>query len=139
MINHIIDAISLKLSKTFIGSEIYTDNPEQGLDEPCFLITVVNPKSTHFLNNRYRRTNLFVIQYFPENGRNEINAVLEQLYLALEHVTDLEGETYRGSEMKAETNDNVLHFFIHYDGFVDKIEEQGDLMEDITINNQTRS
>lgn len=139
MINDIIDGISLALSKEFPETEIYTENVEQGLNEPCFLITLVKPENDHFINNKYKQKHLFSVQYFPEGGRNEINEVLGRLYFVLEEVTDLEGKTFRGSKMNADPVDNVLHFFVHYDFFTHKVEILGDPMESIEIQNTARS
>lgn len=139
MINDIIDAISLALSKEFPESEIYTENIEQGLTEPCFLITLIKPENNHFINNKYKQTHLFSVQYFPKDGRSEINGVLERLYFTLEQVTDLTGKTFRGSKMKAEPVDKVLHFFIHYDFIVHKVELIGEQMESVEIKNKARS
>lgn len=139
MINDIVDGISLTLSKEFSESEIYTENVEQGLTEPCFLITLVKPENDHFINNKYKQKHLFSVQYFPLGGRSEINEVLERLYFVLEEVTDLNGKSFRGSKMNAEPVDNVLHFFVHYDFFAHKVEIMGDPMESIEVKNTARS
>lgn len=139
MINNIIDAISLALSEEFPEKDIYTENVEQGLTEPCFLITTIKPDNKHFFNNRYKRNNLFSIQYFPEGGRSEINNILERLYLVLEEVTDMSGESFRGSNMNAEPTNDVLHFFINYNFFAHRVETITDPMEDLQINNSARS
>ncbi|MFL2104133.1 DUF6838 family protein [Mycobacteroides abscessus] len=139
MINNIIDGISLALSKEFPESEIYTENVEQGLNEPCFLITLVKPENEQFINNKYKQKHLFLIQYFPKGGRNEINEVLGRLNFVLEEVTDLNEKSFRGSKMNAEPVDNVLHFFVHYDFFTHKVEIMGDPMESIEVKNTARS
>ncbi|MEL0861914.1 hypothetical protein VXA97_19790, partial [Clostridioides difficile] len=44
MLNNIIDGISIKLDKSF-GNEytIYSEDVEQGINEPCFFIVPLNP------------------------------------------------------------------------------------------------
>ena len=50
MINKIIDGISIALNAEFGNDyEIYTDNIEQGLKEPCFSIVCLNPRMNQFL------------------------------------------------------------------------------------------
>lgn len=139
MINNIIDAMSITLHREYPHTRIYTEDVSQGLTEPCFLITSVLPTNDHFLNNRYKRKHLMVVQYFPSDGLSEINSVLSDLFIVLEEVTDLDGNTHRGSKMRIETVGNVGHFFIHYDFFVDKHVTVEDPMEDLAIDSILRS
>ena len=142
MINDLIDAISLALSTEFPesdGYEVYDDNPSQGLVEPCFLITLVNPTNNQFKNNRYKRTHLFDIQYFPKKGRKEMHEVNDRLFLCLQRIKDLNNETYVGSNMNGEIRGGVLNFFVHYNFFVDVNEVAGDPMESIETNQTARS
>lgn len=133
MINKLIDGIAAALDKEFGDAyEIYTEDIEQGLTEPCFLITCVSPKSELFRGYRYYRENLFMVQYFP-NGpdfRNESMAVQERLYLALESVM-ADGRVIFGSNMEGEYVDGVLHFKVSYNTFMDKAETV-DPMETLT-------
>jgi len=141
MINKIIDAISVSINSEFgDGYEIYTEQLEQGLQEPCFSILCLNPTNELFLNKRYFRTNQFGIQYFPstEEKNSECNAVLERLYGCLEWITmkvdELTGDLTRGTKMKGEVVDGVLNFFVNYDMFVYKVEVNQDIMEDLEVN-----
>ncbi|WP_334293833.1 phage tail terminator family protein, partial [Clostridioides difficile] len=44
MLNNIIDGISVKLDKSFGESyTIYSEDVEQGINEPCFFIVPLNP------------------------------------------------------------------------------------------------
>ncbi|HBF6658324.1 TPA: hypothetical protein NRK94_003703, partial [Clostridioides difficile] len=53
MLNNIIDGISIKLDKSF-GNEytIYSEDVEQGINEPCFFICPLNPSKTSYPNGR---------------------------------------------------------------------------------------
>lgn len=139
MIQNLIDGLSLAISKEFEGYEIYDENPVQGLKEPCFLITLLNPTNSHFKNNRHKRTHLFDIQYFPKGGKKECYDVIERLYLILQVIEDMSGVTYEGSNMNGEINGGVVNFFVNYDFFVDLQEQVEDPMTDMGLNQTARS
>lgn len=120
MIQKIIDGICTKLHDTF-GYEIYTEDVEQGLNEPCFSISCINPTNTQFLGQRYFRSHQFCIYYFPSSAEPnaECLGVLGRLYDALEYI-EVEGDLVRGTNMRGEMPDDVLCFFVNYDMFVVK-------------------
>lgn len=124
MINSIIDAISIALNAEF-GNDynIYTESIEQGLKEPCFFVQCINPTSERFLGNRYKKTNQFCIQYFPssEDKYNECMDVTDRLFFSLDMIGDNE---WLATKMNSEVVDDVLNFFVNYDGFVYRIKEQ---------------
>lgn len=128
MINSIIEAISVALNGEFGDSyEIHMEEIEQGLEEPCFFIFCLNPTNDQFLGNRYFRTNLFCIQYFPatEEKQRECNHVADRLYECLEYITmDGDNKPIRGTKRNCEVVDGILHFFVNYDFFTYKTEEQ---------------
>lgn len=139
MMNKIIDAITVSINSEFgDGYEIYTESLEQGLQEPCFSVFCLNPTNELFLNKRYFRTNQFCIQYFPssEEKNAECNTVLERLYDSLELI-EVDGDLTRGTRMKSELVDGVLNFFVNYDMFVYKVEEQTS-MEDLEISTDAK-
>lgn len=123
MINAIIEAISINLDAEF-GYEIHMEEIKQGLKEPCFFISCLNPTTKLFIGKRYFRANQFCIQYFPESDdkQRECNAVAERLVWSLEYIT-LEGGQARGTGMKYEVVDGVLNLFVNYDCFVYRVEE----------------
>mgnify|MGYP003231623164 CR=1 FL=1 len=113
--------------------EIYTDGVEQGLQEPCFSIVSVKPTNNLFRPNKYFRQYPFCIHYFPSSNekRTECQKVMEKLYLILEYI-EIE-EVYddvktksktMGTKMNAEIDNGVLHFFVNYDMYVNKLEEK---------------
>lgn len=134
MINSIIEAISIALNAEF-GDEyrIYADNIEQGLTEPCFFISCVNPTNNLFFGRRYFRENPFCIQYFPKDmsrEKEECNETAERLFLCLELLT-VDGDLVRGTKMRSETVDGVLNFFVNYDMFVYLQGEKTPFMEEL--------
>lgn len=137
MINSIIESISISLNAGF-GDEytIYTEAVEQGLQEPCFFIFCINPTERVFLGKRYFRENQFCIQYLPANKdqvREECNSVAEKLFSYLEYIS-VSGDLVRGTKMKCEIIDGVLHFFVNYDLFVYKVVDSDIAMNGVLQN-----
>lgn len=128
MINSIIEAISISLNEEFgDGYETHMEEIKQGLKEPCFFITCLNPTTELFLGRRYFRTNQFCIQYFPETNekQRECNGVAERMLQCLEYITIYgEDKPIMGTKMKYEVVDGVLNFFVNYDCFIRKTEQQ---------------
>ncbi|MDD3049720.1 MAG: hypothetical protein PHR06_01090 [Candidatus Cloacimonetes bacterium] len=140
MINSIIDSISISINTEFGDSyEIYTENIEQGLKEPCFSILCLNPTNELFLGKRYYRTNQFCIQYFPstDDKSSECNNVIERLFDCLEFII-VTGDLTMGTKMKGEVVDGVLNFFINYDMFVYKVVVASEPMESLVVNSDVK-
>ena len=137
MINSIIEGISIALNTEF-GERytIYTESVEQGLKEPCFFISCLNPTSKVFLGERYFRTNQMCIQYIPTNAsveKEECNAITERLFNCLEYITVGE-DLIRGSKMSSEIVDGVLNFFINYNLFTLRLKNKDDAMNEVLRN-----
>lgn len=141
MINEIVKGISKKLHETF-GSEyaIYKENIPQGFKEPCFFIQHVQTFSNRKLANRYFRENQFDVMFFPkdDNKKNfNTHEVSESLFLSLEYIFVLDN-LVRGVKMSPEIVDGVLHFFVNYDMFVKRPDEENNHMESLNSNQQWR-
>ena len=140
MLNKIITGISQALDAEFNSEEneeytIYTEDVEQGLEEPCFFIFSLKPSSKQLVGNRYDRKYPFDIHYFPkdeENINNEINEVTERLFTALEYIT-VDNNLVRGTNMNVEIVDNVLHFFVDFNMIVRKEIEPTESMGSLKI------
>lgn len=129
MINTIIQSISIALDAEFNEKEyaFHMEEIKQDLKEPCFFITCINPTAELFLGKRYFRSNQFVIQYFPESNEDsqrECNAVAERMNWCLEYITTLTGDKFCGTKMNYQIVDGVLNFFVNYDCFVYKVEQE---------------
>lgn len=136
MINSIIDAVCVRLDGAFgDGYRIYTEHVEQGLQEPCFFVSCINPRNKPMVGNRYLRSNLFCIQFIPtdEEPKAQCNAVLERLYDAL-GLIDVEG-LVMGTGMHGEIVGGVLSFFVNYDFFVRKAVQEVPAMGEMTYIN----
>lgn len=140
MINKIIDAISEAIFTEFgDGYDIYTESIEQGLVEPCFSILCLNPTNDLFLGKRYKRTNQFMIQYFPstDEKNKECNVVMERLFDCLETIT-VQGDLTRGTKMNGEMVDGVLNFQVNFDMFVYKVENLDNKMDSYSVTTDAR-
>ena len=134
MLNEVITGISRKLNTTFgDGYEIYENDVEQDLTEPCFFIAVMEPGASPLLGTRGIRRYPFDIHYFPKQAGNnaELFSVAETLLVALEYIPMADGLPLRGMSMKFKTIDGVLHFFVNYDLFVYKVDESVPVMEEV--------
>lgn len=134
MLNETIDGICEVLAEAFPSITIYTEQVKQGLKTPCFIISCVNPSNKHVRAERYRRNNLFSVQYIPQSGldaKAECCIVLDALYQSLEYI-NISGDLTRGTGMSAEFTDGVLTFFVNYNMFVRR-KNQKDLMETLTV------
>lgn len=123
MLNDIMTAISQKIRSVF-GSEykIYFDEIAQGFKEPCFFIALLQANQKQIIGNRYFREHFFDIHYYPKSTAGitrEVNEVVDKLLMVLEYIS-MDGDLIRGTKMKYEVHDQVLHFFINYDVFVKK-------------------
>ena len=139
MINDIMNAISIRLHETFgDGYKKYLNDIEQGLKEPCFLITVVDYSKEQLLQSRSKRSVPFDILFFPLQGKAQCYEIADQMMNELEFITLLDGDMMHGTNMKAEVVDDVLHFFVNYNFIATVTKEQIDSMESIDIENSTK-
>ncbi len=134
MINPIIEGIAKAIDNEF-GEEytIYTDSIEQGFDEPCFFISLINHTSKKVISNRYFCKNCFCIQYFPNNEQHrneECYEVMDRLVPCLQLIA-VGKDLTMGTKMNGEIIDGILNFFVNYNFFVcDTV--QPDTMENIS-------
>ena len=140
MINDIINGIAIKLNEVF-GSDykIYKENVKQGLKEPCFSIVMLEVTESAKLPNRCFRSYPFDIHYFPKTKtKTEMYNVAEQLLIELEYITILDN-LCRGTKMRYEVVDGVLHFFVNYDLFIKKEVAKVESMAELTVNSKTEA
>lgn len=132
MLQSIINGIVSALDTAF-QLPVHTETVWQELDVPCFSVRAVNPEQRHYRGVRYFRQQLFAVHYFPQNEewREEMNTVIEKLFLTLEYIT-ADGDLIRGTNMRTEISDDVLIFLVNYDMFVRLDAKPGDPMETLT-------
>ncbi|MDP4152886.1 MAG: hypothetical protein Q8865_05510 [Bacillota bacterium] len=141
MVNKIIDGISVKLNRTFgDGFRIYSSPVEQGFNEPCFFIMPLTPSQSPLIGNRFLRQHPFDIHYFPadKNDYGDMNEKGGDMYAALEYITLLDGSAVRGTAMKYEIVDGVLHFFVSFDMIVLLEDDPGEPMADLNAKTDVK-
>ena len=138
MITDIIHGMAAKLHQDYgDGYAIYTENIPQGFKEPCFSIQHIQSDTAAKLPNRHLRRNAFDVHFFPKPGTDEkaqMYRMAECLFLSLEYINVLDN-LVRGSKMRYEIVDGVLHFFINYDLYI-KVgtSDDGIPMDNLTSN-----
>lgn len=130
--NEIVKGISVALNTAFGDKyEIYQSAVEQGLTEPCFLISVLSPSQTPYLGARRRLAIPLDVHYFPaqKGSSSEMMEIAEQLFAVLEFITLPDSSLVRAIQMNYEIQDGVLHFFITYSVFLTSFTEQTPLKD----------
>ena len=130
----VIDAID----KEF-GLPICIDKIQQGIEEPCFLVTSVTNSENHIIGNRHQRNNAFMVQYFPssqEEYSDECNDVSERLFNVLDRIKVNDGYMNHTGDMSAHMVDDVLNFEVTYRPMIFKIpkEQESEPMEILDNN-----
>jgi hypothetical protein len=134
-INDVVIAISIKLYEAFGDAyEIYTESIEQGFKEPSFFILLLQPEFEQVIGNRYHETLPFDIHYFGP-GYMDAYSKANKLMSEMEYIKLLNGDLLRGTKMKGEVIDGVLHFFVNYNFHVYKVTDPLDKMEDLQLSN----
>ena len=117
MLNEIIIGVSMKLNATF-GEQykIYQNDVEQGLQQPCFYLAVLNPTITPLTGQRYMSRNPLDVQYIPSDDakKSELYTVGWALMDALEYINLPDGTLLRGTSRNIEEVDGHLHCFVTY-------------------------
>lgn len=111
------NALIKKLSLFTPEIHVYDESVEQGLKQPCFFVLLMESSQAREIDRRYRRTNSFDVHYFPDRDaaapREACEMMAERLYSEIEYIRGSEGG-YRGTGMRHEIVDGVLHFFVQY-------------------------
>lgn len=111
------NALIKKLSLFTPELPVYDEAVEQGLKQPCFFVLLIESSQAREIDRRYRRFNSFDVHYFPapdaDAPREACELMAERLYSEIEYVRGAEGG-YRGTGMRHEIVDGVLHFFVQY-------------------------
>lgn len=146
MVNRFLNAITEALHAEFgDGYDIHTEDVPQGLDPPCFIVTMITPNRTKQTHVTYRQSVLFTVQYFPEdeeNYRNEIHEVISRLDECLEYITvdwEIDSTTVHKPTLTETTDVNITDGVLSYILRVEDVafrREDGDLMESAEIEVQ---
>ncbi|WP_438491023.1 phage tail terminator family protein [Paenibacillus sp. IHBB 3054] len=129
------NALIKKLSLFTPELPVYDEAVEQGMQQPCFFVLLIESSQNREINRRYRRFNPFDVHYFPHKDaaapREECELMAERLYSEIEYVRGSEGG-YRGTGMRHEIVDGVLHFFVQYNYHVIRTKDPDIKMQSMT-------
>lgn len=118
MIVTILEGVAKRLKEDFPEMRVYVNEVEQGLNPPCFLLAVLEPGRTQMVGEWWRQEQLFDVQYFPETADSrELYAIGSALFDTLETIALPDGGL-RGTGLRFEITDGVLHFFVKYTVFL---------------------
>lgn len=104
----------------------YGDNIEQGLEEPCFLITIISNMINHYVGDYYIVNMAVEIQYIETGAeREKLSQVETGLFECLENVRDIElGALFcsKNRQSSVTAGENVLNFSLEFEYFLRKQE-----------------
>lgn len=124
-INDIQNAISVKLHDAF-GADYkkYIDEVPQGFVTPAFLIQFLSLEHIRQIGKRWKVTTLFNVHYFPKNGLSEASNMTLKVQQALKEITLLNGSLMLGTGANSEVVDGIGHNFIHFNFFLQEVDEK---------------
>lgn len=130
IVQGIIDALRTEFGGDYV---YYANKVPQNFKEPAFFVRQISGSMESQRGRRYLRRGLYQVTYFAGNRKTqeqEINAVTDRLYPVLEYIK-MDGSLIRGTQMEHETEDNELHFSVHYDIFLLRPRPEAPLMQEI--------
>ena len=114
MINEILKGLAKALRDEFGESfNIYLSEVEQGLIEPCFFISVLNPDVKQVLGRRYVLNCPVSVQFISGEDREVVNNTGSRLFNCLELIS-VSGDLVRGRNMSYSVNEDILTFTVTY-------------------------
>lgn len=124
-IQDIIIAISRKLEAEFgAGYKKYIDQVPQNFETPSFFIQFLNLEHIQQIGKRWKVTPLFNVQYFPKVGASESVNMTLKIQQTLKEITLLNGSLMLGTGANSEVVDGIGHNFIHFNFFLQELEEK---------------
>jgi hypothetical protein len=112
-VNDVRDGLIAKLVQLFPGSKVTGEEIKQGLGQGRFFVKLLTASQTGEIGRRSRRAHSLDVRYFGKSNE-EMHDVAEALYAGLKLITLPSGDTVRGTSMRHEIVDEVLHFFVDF-------------------------
>ena len=128
------DAIALTIKD--YGPKIYTEEVEQGFNEPCFFISLINATKSYMRTYWWKHIYNFDVHYF-ESSKAKAYEMAEKLIYQLGVIT-IGDNKFRGYNMSYDYVDNVLHLLISYQVSVREVNDE-DKMAVIEITGGVKS
>ncbi len=146
MTRELIHGVSVAIDDEFNADgtpeyRIYDSEIRQGINEPAFHIRCLDSAEERVIGPRHIKRLNMVVQYFPseaEDYQEECCRVGERLFRTLGDITCIgEDRPLHGRDMRFETVDGVLNFFVGYDFYVKEVTDAAD-METMELMNTAR-
>lgn len=120
----ILDAVTLVLHRAYPDRMIYSDEVLQGFNDGDLIVTLISAGNKQFVGERFRRSPMFDVIYYPTGGNEDAYGVADQLCGLLELVELPGGGLLRGTGMTFEITDGTLHFHVIYPYTVKKTADE---------------
>lgn len=128
ILNDIKDGIVKALTDNFKDVPVYDEDVEQGTNEPCFFIDLINSNFKAGLGlHQFKASADFAIYYLPadkENAKTEINSIIGLLDIALLTINvDGVGILGYNQSLHIDTENEMLVYTVSYDAYLKKKED----------------
>ncbi|MCI8363397.1 MAG: hypothetical protein HFG34_00355 [Eubacterium sp.] len=127
MVNKILDGITNALYEEF-GSKffIYTEDRQQGVQEPCFFVSCISNTDERWFGNRRKLENRFAVQYLPgtDEPKRECNEIGSRIMSVLEYIKNATGDLMEGTKFSSELTNGFLTVFVNYDCYTERITQE---------------
>lgn len=141
MTKTMIAGISAKLREGFgEACAVYTEQPGQGTQGPCFFIALMKSSETTWGRGRRLRSNTFELQYIPETKtafHEEADNVAEVLYEKLASLELADGPIGAAS-MSCEKKEGVLCFYAQYELIFMEQKNEAEAMGELSARTKVR-
>ncbi len=127
----LIDYISLNLDELFESATIYTYPVKQNFESNSFYINLSEYSEKACLSNRFKLFNKIEIIYTPEDDINSykiFNEIKEILFKNMIMLKYEDGYIF-GENMSAKIIDGRLYFYVDYNFYVFKIDDEEEKMQ----------
>lgn len=137
-INDVRYAVIAALNDKFPNSMVTGEENEQNLTLPYYYVHLLEWEQEHEQGRRFMRRHPFDIRYYSDSGTNEdLYTIAEQLVSGLQQIVVAEF-TVRGTHIRAQITDEVLHFFVNYDFMVYEMPPERVSMQMLQISEEIR-
>lgn len=135
LIEDVIKGISKKLA--VFKSRVYVDEVKSNLKTPAFIIKLIKHTHIRYPSERFYKKLPIQIVYIPEYDENcsfEIYDIISELNYLLEVIELKNGDLIRGIDISHNVENNVLYFYVTYQGF-ERLIEDGPVMDELEVKN----
>lgn len=139
MLNSIKNGIATAIHTWYPDSKIFDETMTQGIEDKCFLITLISPAVEYEMCDKKVYDASFVVQYFPQGPKKkaEIYDVIDHLESALMSITVKNGELLaqtkaRRLTFEPEISEGVLTCKVRYKVYT-YVPVTGDTMDTVAV------